>query len=79
MCSCLLLFNYIGLQSASRPNWSAIHHRCTITLKMTIIIGEIRFLEEDYNDSLSGVIREAWNPVGEGESSDVIDECFGGG
>ena len=41
---------------------------------------EFLFQEEDYDPCHVYLFRvRAWNPVGVGEKSDIIVECFGGG
>ena len=51
-----------------------------VTSERNVTKPEFLFQEEGYDPCHVYVFEvSAWNPVGVGEKSDVIDECFGGG
>ena len=59
---------------------SITNNNTKVTSERNVTKPEFLFQEYDHDPCHVYLFRvSAWNPVGVGEPSDVIDECFGGG
>ena len=59
---------------------SITNNNTKVTSERNVTKPEFLFQEEDYDPCHVYLFEvSAWNPVGVGNTSDVLDECFGGG